>query len=218
MKSNFIDRINLIMGEKDITQSELARITGITQSTISDWVRGKYLPRQDKVDILANALKVSPSYLMGWDENPAELEVIGKIETSHNYPYVDDPVSAGVPSTIEGVMKLNTYPIADNLLGKYAGNPNILLMRVGGRSMDKIIPDGSLIAVVRDFPIQNLKDGDIVVFNHEYEFGLKHYFDKGEYLMFSPNSTDKRFDDMIFRKNEEINIVGKVVMYSVVLD
>ncbi|MGP1489339.1 MAG: helix-turn-helix domain-containing protein [Peptoanaerobacter stomatis] len=69
MKKNFVDIINEVMKEKNINQSELSRKTGITQSTISDWVRGKYLPRQDKIDVLAKALDVQPAYLLGFVDN-----------------------------------------------------------------------------------------------------------------------------------------------------
>ena len=68
MKKSFVERINSIMQERNISQSELSRRSGITQSTISDWVRGLYLPKQDKIDILAKSLNVSPAYLMGYDE------------------------------------------------------------------------------------------------------------------------------------------------------
>ena len=69
MKKNFVDIINEVMKEKNINQSELSRKTGITQSTISDWVRGKYLPRQDKIDVLAKSLDVQPAYLLGLVDN-----------------------------------------------------------------------------------------------------------------------------------------------------
>lgn len=78
MKSSFQDRIKEAMGKNQITQSELAKKTGITQSSISDWIRGKYLPKQDKIDILSKALNVTPSYLMGWSsvETPISTEEI----------------------------------------------------------------------------------------------------------------------------------------------
>lgn len=66
--TSFVERFNKILKEKKITQSELSKMTGITQSSISDWVRGKYIPRQDKVYVLSKALKVSPAYLLGYDD------------------------------------------------------------------------------------------------------------------------------------------------------
>ncbi len=47
------------MLNRKITQSELSKATGITQSSISYWMRRKYLPKQDKVDIIARALDVT---------------------------------------------------------------------------------------------------------------------------------------------------------------
>lgn len=73
MKAKFTDRLKLAMDQKEISQSDLAKATGITQSSISDWLRGKYLPKQDKVALLSKALGVSPAYLMGWEVSELDL-------------------------------------------------------------------------------------------------------------------------------------------------
>ena len=57
--------LKLIMEEKNMTQSELSRLTGITQSSLSDYILSKYEPKQDKVNIIAKALNISPSFLIG---------------------------------------------------------------------------------------------------------------------------------------------------------
>lgn len=67
--SDFVKRLNQLMTEKNISQNKLAEMTGITQSSISDWANGKYKPRQDKVYLLSEALKVSPAYLLGYADN-----------------------------------------------------------------------------------------------------------------------------------------------------
>ena len=67
--SDFVKRLNKLMTEKNISQNKLAEMTGITQSSISDWANGKYKPRQDKVYLLSEALKVSPAYLLGYSDN-----------------------------------------------------------------------------------------------------------------------------------------------------
>ena len=56
------------MKERKITQTELAKRTGIRQSSISDWLNDRYEPKQDKVYIIAKALNVSPAWLLGYDE------------------------------------------------------------------------------------------------------------------------------------------------------
>lgn len=82
MSIHFINRLKSIMKERKITQTELAKRTGIRQSSISDWLNDRYEPKQDKVYIIAKALNVSPAWLLGYDEN------IPTNEQSSNY-YLD---------------------------------------------------------------------------------------------------------------------------------
>lgn len=82
MSIQFINRLKNIMKERKITQTELAKRTGIRQSSISDWLNDRYEPKQDKVYIIAKALNVSPAWLLGYDEN------IPTNEQSSNY-YLD---------------------------------------------------------------------------------------------------------------------------------
>ena len=69
MSTQFINRLKAVMAEHKITQTELAKLTGIRQSSISDWLNNRYEPKQDKVYILANALNVSPAWLLGYDDS-----------------------------------------------------------------------------------------------------------------------------------------------------
>jgi transcriptional regulator with XRE-family HTH domain len=82
MSIQFINRLKSVMKERKITQTELAKRTGIRQSSISDWLNDRYEPKQDKVYIIAKALNVSPAWLLGYDEN------IPTNEQSSNY-YLD---------------------------------------------------------------------------------------------------------------------------------
>ena len=82
MSIQFINRLKSIMKERKITQTELAKRTGIRQSSISDWLNDRYEPKQDKIYIIAKALNVSPAWLLGYDEN------IPTNEQSTNY-YLD---------------------------------------------------------------------------------------------------------------------------------
>lgn len=84
--SEFSRNLNRIMEQKGINQSELAKMTGIRQSSISDYLLDKYEPKQDKVHLIALALDVSPSSLMGmgFDEpklNPRKAKLLRLIDT-----------------------------------------------------------------------------------------------------------------------------------------
>lgn len=58
------ERIYKIMAEKNISQLEFSKMTGIAQSTISDWKRKKTNPAADKIMIICAALDVSPEDLL----------------------------------------------------------------------------------------------------------------------------------------------------------
>ncbi len=72
MKTQFALNLSEIMIERGISQSELARLSGISQSSISDYLNSRYEPKQDKVDAIATALMVSPSMLVGTQPHPLE--------------------------------------------------------------------------------------------------------------------------------------------------
>lgn len=68
------ERIFEILKEKGITQKELSQMTGIPQSTISDWKRKGKTPGADKIQEVCRVLGISPSELMG--ENDYELNIV----------------------------------------------------------------------------------------------------------------------------------------------
>ena len=61
-------RIFSLMQEKNISQSELSKRTGISTRTISDWKRKQTNPSADKILPLCEVLGVSPMHLLGGEE------------------------------------------------------------------------------------------------------------------------------------------------------
>ena len=49
------------------TQAELCEITGIPKSAMSQYVSGKFAPKQTRIYLLAKALNVNEAWLMGYD-------------------------------------------------------------------------------------------------------------------------------------------------------
>ncbi len=77
--SEFSKRLDQILKDRNMSQSELASKTGIYQSAISAYLRDEYSPKQDKISAIARALNVSPSYLMGVDSEKT-LQVTPEIK------------------------------------------------------------------------------------------------------------------------------------------
>lgn len=60
-------RIKKALSIRNMTQTELCAKAKISKSTLSEYLSGKYEPKQDKVFILAQALGVDPVWLWGYD-------------------------------------------------------------------------------------------------------------------------------------------------------
>lgn len=69
----FKDRLSEAISKREMTAAELSRRTGISEATISQYKSGYAKPKEKKLSLLANALNVSPTWLMGLDV-PMELD------------------------------------------------------------------------------------------------------------------------------------------------
>ena len=67
---NFTDRFNEAMAMKGMKQVDISRKTGIAPGTISNYARGKYTPKDDKLTAIAGALGVTEAYLCGFSDDP----------------------------------------------------------------------------------------------------------------------------------------------------
>lgn len=90
--------------ELGMTQSELARLAGYeNRSSIARIERGDHDLPQSKIEDIARALKVTPSYLMGWeDEEVATLTAMqeGTIEKFLMLSYEHQIVVSNIVDTL----------------------------------------------------------------------------------------------------------------------
>ena len=70
---NIGERIKRLRSKKNMTLEELGNQVGVGKSTVRKWETGMIANmRRDKIAKLADALDVSPAYLMGWKDNSME--------------------------------------------------------------------------------------------------------------------------------------------------
>ena len=63
--SEFKDRFNQALSIRNMKSIELSEITGISESTISQYRSGYSKPKDERLYVIANALDVDPAWLMG---------------------------------------------------------------------------------------------------------------------------------------------------------
>lgn len=64
-----------IRDSRGLKDSDVCKITGIAQGSISDWKHGRSVPKADKVQKIANALNCSVSVLTGQKTDGLDYEL-----------------------------------------------------------------------------------------------------------------------------------------------
>ena len=123
--NDIIDRIKKRRCELEMSYQDLAYKTGLSKSTLQRYETGsiKNMPI-DKLEVLANALKVSPGYLMGWEEKSipnkqVEKNIItlsNKEETLlHNFNKLNDIGKNEAIKRVEELTYISKYSNSNNI-------------------------------------------------------------------------------------------------------
>ena len=78
-------RIAKALMVRNMRQADLAEITKIPKSSLSLYLKGAYEPKDDRIYVIAKALRVSEAWLMGYDvpmerdeeKSPSEPQLTG---------------------------------------------------------------------------------------------------------------------------------------------
>lgn len=65
--TTFKNRLTTALAARDMTQSELCRQAGVSTSSMSNYMAGRFEPKSDKLYLIAKALNVNEAWLMGLD-------------------------------------------------------------------------------------------------------------------------------------------------------
>lgn len=211
------DNIRRFRRLRDLSQEDIAKKLGYKSfTTIQKWETGMAEPPVGKLYELADILHVNIMELLG--EEPDNNIPDTPLST---YKFVPASVSAGALTNIDSINYMPSVMIPDFMMGRYAGNRNIILMHVNGESMNNVIQNGAVIAVLTDVELCDIHDGDIVVIKNGGEYTVKRFYNDIEHqeFVFKPDSSILSFRDIIFGydASDDLYLVGKVVMYNVTL-
>lgn len=148
-------KIKALREQKGLTLEELGNKVGVGKSTVRKWETGIISNmKRDKIAKVASALDVSPSYLMGWENNDFTYPdtSLGKHGISIN---VLGRVAAGIPiEAIEDIVDIEE--ISDTLArtGKFFG------LQIHGDSMEPQMYEGDTVIIRQQDDAEN---GDIVI-------------------------------------------------------
>lgn len=68
MENNFSEILKDFLAEKNLTQVSFAKMIGVKQSQVSEWLKGKAKPGYDTLRNMALAFNISADYFLGIKE------------------------------------------------------------------------------------------------------------------------------------------------------
>lgn len=115
------ERIKRLREEQNISQEELAKKSGYSnRSTITKIEKGERKPTIDKIKAIANALNVTPAYLMGWEPDELDKKVLEAYPDwfpyENNYLPVKKENRLKSPEITEDVI---TFPVIGEIAAGY---------------------------------------------------------------------------------------------------
>ena len=186
--------------ELGLTLAQVADLVGVTEVTAQRWESGNIKSvRHDKITLLADALKVSPADLMGWEIKSSFPKNAQPMPEMRQIPRVGR-IACGEPITAEE----NIEGYDETPAGWHA---DFSLLCVGD-SMSPKIEDGDIVAIRCQPQVNN---GEIAAVRIGDEATLKMVFLHQDYIELRPvnptyPSIIRRLEEM-----EEIRIEGKAV-------
>jgi repressor LexA len=180
--------------ELQLTLTDVAELVGVNVSTIMRWENGDIANmKRDKILKLANALKISPSVIMGWEDDAPprsiRIPVLGR-------------VAAGIP--IEAIEEIIDYEEVD---GNTTAPGELFGLLIKGNSMAPRICDKDVVIVRKQ---EAADSGDIVIATINGDDAVcKRLLIYGKTILLRSNNPE--YEDIDVTGRTDFHIIGKVV-------
>ena len=212
-------RIREAMQLRGKTQAELCELTGIPKSAMSQYVSGKFIPKQTRIYLLSKALNVNEAWLMGYDvpmerNNPENKEGTPSENLFEKYPnIIPVPEMRKVP--LLGAIACGEPIYREE--NEWIRLPNNIhadfCLRCEGDSMiNARIFDGDIVFIQA---CQTVDNGQIAAVSIDNEATLKrvyYYPDKNKLVL---NPENPAYEPFVYTDEElnDIRILGKAVAF-----
>ncbi len=197
------ENLDRLISNRGIDQKRLAEEVGVSDVTVSNWVRGVKYPRIGKIQALADYFGVSHSDLVSQ----------GNVIQEPTNIYRAAPATVRVP--VLGSISCGDPILAQENIKEYRNeSPDLLpsgdvyYLEANGDSMEPSIPNGALV-LIRYQP--EVESGEIaaVLVNGNEEATLKRVRKQGERIILYPDNSN--YDPIFVDEQHPAKIIGKAV-------
>ncbi|MDR1831576.1 MAG: helix-turn-helix domain-containing protein [Fusobacteriaceae bacterium] len=198
MKVKCCERLQEALNIENLKPVDLVRMTGLSKSTISQYLSGAYEPKQGNLSLIADALgNYSEAWLMGYNVprlNDEKKKIIKLIP-------LKGQIACG--QAVEAIVWAGkSVPVTKDIHCDYA------LQAVGSSMIGARINDGDFVFIRENAEV---RDGDIVAVMLENDVTLKRIRFRETEIVLKAENPD--YDDIHIKKErfETVKIVGKCV-------
>lgn len=150
IKHVFSKRLKNLLTEYELTQNQLSKILGVSESTVGKWILEKSIPRMGVIQKLSEYFNVPKSYFL----EPAEKNENNNITRGIRIPILGRVV-AGIP--LEAITDIEGY---EEITPKMASLGEYFALRIKGHSMEPRIEDGEIVIVKQQ---EDVECGDVAI-------------------------------------------------------
>ena len=151
--------------ELGLTLEQVGDIVGVGKSTVRKWETGDISNmKRDKIAMLANALQVSPGFIMGWEESNLKApEITDNIVT---FPIIGE-IAAGYESIAVEDWSGDTISIPQEYL-RGRKQDEFFVLSVHGDSMYPLYMDGDKVLILKQSTLNRSGDIGAVMYDDEH--------------------------------------------------
>ena len=121
----FCSNLNRLFRESDKQKKELAAYIGVSDNTVTSWVKGRKVPRMDKIDMICDFFGVNRSDVITEKTPPSSARQITlsseEMELVLKFRSLDERGQETVIMTVDAQLELAKSKLSDSWSGISAG-------------------------------------------------------------------------------------------------
>ena len=190
------EKIRRLRAEFDLTQEDLGKQINVSKQTVHKYETGIVINiPSDKTEKMAELFKVSPAYLMGWEDN---------VELLPSMPTVNIKVYGTVPAGVELEAIEDIIGYEDIPRSWLKGNKEYIGLKVKGDSMYPKYFEGDIVIIKLQPCFENGQDA--VVYINGNDATLKQCYKNEDSITLKP--FNREYPPKTYKLGDDVTILG----------
>jgi SOS-response transcriptional repressor LexA len=213
------ERFKNLRKKKGMSQQKIAKLLGVTQTTVSGWEQNANAPAEERLYKISEILDVNVNYLLGFSNVPDKVDFVENIQHEKFKNAEIWKIEEGDEKKVPVLGRVSAGPgyyAEEEVLGyTYTFEPGDFALVVSGDSMLPTLPEGAIV-IVKKTSISEIRNGELVVaIINGNDAVVKRWYSEPKMFFFTLWSENRSlYTPMNFSfasLDNEVIIIGKVL-------